>query len=80
MSGSLAQEVAGFGIKGDGGRARLLRHRRRRRGRALLEMADPDDPPLRVFFGTDGLLMAQRAYAERLKRWAGWEEPSAAAH
>jgi hypothetical protein len=33
-----------------------------------------------VIFGTDGLLMAQQAYAERLKRWAGWEELSAAAH
>ncbi|WP_431904712.1 hypothetical protein [Nonomuraea sp. bgisy101] len=43
-------------------------------------MADSDDPSLRVFFGTEGLRMTQRAYAERLRTWADWEELSAAAH
>ncbi|MEU9888819.1 SDR family NAD(P)-dependent oxidoreductase [Sphaerisporangium sp. NPDC051011] len=40
---------------------------RPRRAGALLEVADSDDPPLRVFFGTEGLRMTQQAYAERLK-------------
>ncbi|MEV4108299.1 hypothetical protein [Nonomuraea sp. NPDC049695] len=43
-------------------------------------MADSDDPPLRVFFGTEGLPMTQQAYAERLTTRADWEELSAPAH
>jgi hypothetical protein len=43
-------------------------------------VADSDDPPLRVFFGTEGLRMIQQAYAERLKTWADWEELVAAVH
>ncbi|MEU9474461.1 SDR family NAD(P)-dependent oxidoreductase [Streptomyces sp. NPDC048191] len=41
--------------------------------RALLEIADTDDPPLRVFFGTQNLALAQQAYADRLKTWTDWQ-------
>jgi NAD(P)-dependent dehydrogenase (short-subunit alcohol dehydrogenase family) len=112
LSDSLAQEVAGFGIKvtvvepsfyaTDGAAGAVnsaadpLYHGVRESfvafaktldvgdpaaaGRALLKLADSDDPPLRVFFGTEGLRMARLAYADRLKSWAEWEDLSAEAH
>jgi NAD(P)-dependent dehydrogenase (short-subunit alcohol dehydrogenase family) len=43
---------------------------------AILELVDADDPPLRVFFGSTGLEMAQREYAERLKTWERWNDLS----
>ncbi|MEV1175776.1 SDR family NAD(P)-dependent oxidoreductase [Nonomuraea sp. NPDC049784] len=49
-------------------------------GRALLKIADSDDPPLRVFFGTQGNQMLQQVYADRLKTWADWQELSVEAH
>lgn len=45
-------------------------------GRAILELADAPNPPLRVFFGTQGYPMAQQAYADRLKTWADWQDLS----
>jgi hypothetical protein len=31
---------------------------------------------LRVFFGSSGLDMARREYAERLQTWERWNDPS----
>ncbi|MEU3606441.1 SDR family NAD(P)-dependent oxidoreductase [Streptomyces sp. NPDC035033] len=45
-------------------------------GRALLEVVDSDDPPLRVFFGTQGNEMLPALYADRLKTWADWQDLS----
>jgi hypothetical protein len=41
-------------------------------GRAMLEVVDSDNPPLRVFFGTQGNEMLPQVYADRLKTWADW--------
>ncbi|MEU3780459.1 SDR family oxidoreductase [Streptomyces sp900129855] len=46
-------------------------------GPALLKIVDADVPPLRVFFGTDGLDMIPHVYAERLKTWQDWADVSA---
>jgi hypothetical protein len=47
---------------------------------ALLKIVDSDDPPLRVFFGTQGYQLIQKVYADRLKVWADWQDLSAEAH
>ncbi|GAA3618580.1 SDR family NAD(P)-dependent oxidoreductase [Nonomuraea rosea] len=49
-------------------------------GRALLKVADADDPPLRVFFGIHGNQMLPQVYADRLKTWADWGDLSVEAH
>ncbi|MER5223248.1 hypothetical protein ABT032_23185 [Streptomyces flaveus] len=41
---------------------------------ALLEVVDSDNPPLRVFFGTQGNQMLPQVYADRLKTWADWSD------
>ena len=41
-------------------------------GRAVLELVDSEDPPLRVFFGSSGLDMARREYMGRLESWERW--------
>ncbi|CAM5276573.1 SDR family NAD(P)-dependent oxidoreductase [Streptomyces aurantiogriseus] len=43
---------------------------------ALLEIVDSDNPPLRVFFGTQGNHMLPQVYADRLKTWADWGDLS----
>ncbi|MFF6790344.1 NAD(P)-dependent dehydrogenase (short-subunit alcohol dehydrogenase family) [Streptomyces filamentosus] len=48
-------------------------------GRALLEVVDSDNPPLRVFFGTQGNEMLPAVYADRLKVWADWQDLAARA-
>ncbi|MEU9856596.1 SDR family NAD(P)-dependent oxidoreductase [Streptomyces sp. NPDC047974] len=45
-------------------------------GRALLEVVDADEPPLRVFLGTQGNEMLPQVYADRLRTWADWQELS----
>ncbi|MGW0828013.1 SDR family oxidoreductase [Streptomyces sp. NPDC002845] len=45
-------------------------------GEALLEVVDSDNPPLRVFFGTQGNQMLPQVYADRLKTWADWADLS----
>jgi NAD(P)-dependent dehydrogenase (short-subunit alcohol dehydrogenase family) len=45
-------------------------------GPAILELVDADDPPLRVFFGSTGLQLARREYAERLETWERWDHLS----
>ncbi|MEU0568728.1 SDR family NAD(P)-dependent oxidoreductase [Nonomuraea sp. NPDC005983] len=49
-------------------------------GRALLKIVDVDNPPLRVFFGTQGHQMIPQIYADRLKTWADWQDLSMEAH
>ncbi|WP_214414308.1 SDR family NAD(P)-dependent oxidoreductase [Sphaerisporangium fuscum] len=49
-------------------------------GQAMLKLADTDNPPLRVFFGTQSFPMLQQVYADRLKTWADWHDLSVEAH
>ena len=39
---------------------------------AILKVVDAAEPPLRVFFGSGGLPLARREYAERLETWERW--------
>ncbi|WP_199549048.1 SDR family oxidoreductase [Streptomyces sp. N35] len=43
-------------------------------GAALLEVVDAENPPLRVFFGTQGGELLPAVYEERLTTWAEWHE------
>ncbi|MFD4371585.1 SDR family NAD(P)-dependent oxidoreductase [Streptomyces sp. NPDC058486] len=43
-------------------------------GAAMLKVVDSDNPPLRVFFGTQGNEMLPQVYADRLKTWADWQD------
>jgi NAD(P)-dependent dehydrogenase (short-subunit alcohol dehydrogenase family) len=45
-------------------------------GPAILELVDADEPPLRVFFGSSGLEMAKREYADRIETWERWNDLS----
>ncbi|WP_214411033.1 SDR family NAD(P)-dependent oxidoreductase [Sphaerisporangium fuscum] len=47
---------------------------------ALLKLVDSDNPPLRVLFGQGFYPLIQKAYADRLKTWADWQDLSAQAH
>ncbi|MEQ4715199.1 SDR family NAD(P)-dependent oxidoreductase [Nonomuraea sp. B19D2] len=49
-------------------------------GRALLKVADSDNPPLRVFFGTQGNQILPQVYADRLKTWTDWHHLATEAH
>jgi NAD(P)-dependent dehydrogenase (short-subunit alcohol dehydrogenase family) len=40
---------------------------------ALLRVVDAEDPPLRVFFGSAPLSIAERDYENRLKTWREWQ-------
>jgi NAD(P)-dependent dehydrogenase (short-subunit alcohol dehydrogenase family) len=40
---------------------------------AVLRVVDADDPPLRVFFGSAPLGIAERDYESRLKTWREWQ-------
>jgi len=41
--------------------------------KALLKVVDADEPPLRVFFGSAPLSIAERDYEGRLKTWREWQ-------
>lgn len=43
---------------------------------ALLRVVDADEPPLRVFFGTAPLGIAERDYENRLATWRKWQPVS----
>ena len=45
-------------------------------GAALLQVVDAQNPPLRVFFGTQGMEIIEPLYAERLQTWADWAHVS----
>ena len=40
---------------------------------ALMKVVDADPPPLRVFFGSAPLAIAERDYAGRLATWREWQ-------
>jgi hypothetical protein len=40
---------------------------------AVLRIVDADDPPLRVFFGSAPLGIAERDYEQRLATWREWQ-------
>jgi hypothetical protein len=43
---------------------------------AILRVVDADVPPLRVFFGTAPLSIAEADYASRLDTWRAWQDVS----
>lgn len=47
--------------------------------KAMLEIVDAEEPPLRFNLGSENLPMARAAYAERLATWEAWEAVSNAA-
>lgn len=46
---------------------------------AVFKVVDSDNPPLRIFLGTEGPTLVPPAYAERLAAWAEWASVSTAA-
>lgn len=48
-------------------------------GGALLKIVDAENPPLRVFFGSDPLQIVPAVYADRINTWQQWAEVSAEA-
>ncbi len=46
---------------------------------AVLQIVDADQPPLRIFLGTEGMPVARAVYAARLAEWEQWEAVSNAA-
>ena len=106
---SLAQEVAGFGIKvtlvEPGGfttdwsgpsakhseqlpayrdyrdqvqqvrsQRNALRGDPQASGAAIVRVVDATEPPLRVFFGSSPLSIAEQDYASRLETWRAWQD------
>ena len=45
-------------------------------GKAVLEIVDADEPPLRIFFGTAPLGIAKADYASRIATWEKWDAVS----
>jgi NAD(P)-dependent dehydrogenase (short-subunit alcohol dehydrogenase family) len=41
---------------------------------AILRVVDAEEPPLRVFFGTAPLQIAETDYASRLETWRAWQD------
>ena len=48
--------------------------------KAVLQVVDADEPPLRIFFGDGPLALAAEEYESRLATWRAWEPVSIAAH
>jgi NAD(P)-dependent dehydrogenase (short-subunit alcohol dehydrogenase family) len=46
---------------------------------AVLQIIDAEQPPLRIFLGTEGMPVVRAAFAERLATWEAWEATSNAA-
>lgn len=46
---------------------------------AVLQIVDADQPPLRIFLGTEGMPVARAVYAAPLAEWEQWEAVSNAA-
>ena len=47
--------------------------------KAVLEVVDAEEPPLRIFFGDGPLAIASKDYESRLATWRQWEPVSIAA-
>ena len=45
-------------------------------GPAILKVVDAAEPPLRIFFGSGGLAMTRREYAQRIDTWEKWNDVS----
>jgi NAD(P)-dependent dehydrogenase (short-subunit alcohol dehydrogenase family) len=45
-------------------------------GKAVLEIVDAAEPPLRIFFGTSPLSVAKADYAKRIETWEKWNDVS----
>ena len=45
-------------------------------GPAILKVVDAAEPPLRIFFGSGGLPMTRREYAQRIDTWEKWNDVS----
>jgi NAD(P)-dependent dehydrogenase (short-subunit alcohol dehydrogenase family) len=45
-------------------------------GAAILKVVDAKDPPLRIFFGSGGLPMTRKEYAQRIATWEKWHDVS----
>ncbi len=43
---------------------------------AVMRIVDADEPPLRVFFGSAPLSIAEKDYASRLETWREWQPVS----
>jgi NAD(P)-dependent dehydrogenase (short-subunit alcohol dehydrogenase family) len=43
-------------------------------GAAILRVVDAGEPPLRVFFGSSPLSIAEQDYASRLETWRTWQD------
>jgi NAD(P)-dependent dehydrogenase (short-subunit alcohol dehydrogenase family) len=43
---------------------------------AILKVVDAEDPPLRLFLGSAGLLTTRKEYARRLETWEKWNDVS----
>ncbi|MFC3492602.1 SDR family NAD(P)-dependent oxidoreductase [Glycomyces rhizosphaerae] len=69
---SLRERLAGFAGKQPAGDPAAA-------AQALLTLADDENPPVRILFGTGFYPMVQQAYADRLKTWADWQDLAVAA-
>jgi NAD(P)-dependent dehydrogenase (short-subunit alcohol dehydrogenase family) len=49
-------------------------------GKAILELVDAPNPPLRIFFGKGPLEIMKSEYPKRLATWEEWDALSRAAH
>jgi NAD(P)-dependent dehydrogenase (short-subunit alcohol dehydrogenase family) len=47
---------------------------------ALLQVVDAPNPPLRVFFGSENLSVAEADYGQRLATWREWQPVAVVAH
>lgn len=45
-------------------------------GPAILKVVDAAEPPLRIFFGSGGLPMTRKEYADRIATWEKWSDLS----
>lgn len=45
-------------------------------GPAILKLVDAAEPPLRIFFGSGGLPMTRKEYADRIAMWEKWDDLS----
>jgi NAD(P)-dependent dehydrogenase (short-subunit alcohol dehydrogenase family) len=75
-SAKTAKPIAAY----DAGRARTSERRKHAvagdpeaTAKAMLELVDAAEPPLRVFFGDVGLPMIKQEYADRIASWEKWD-------
>jgi hypothetical protein len=42
----------------------------------MLKVVDAKEPPLRIFFGSGGLPLTRKEYAQRIEIWERWNDVS----